>query len=197
MDKLYVILYPMIVYPMTYAGIVILAAIMKRGKHGYEIKKTAERIFGETYTINNNTLYTNLHRFQEMGAVKSEVQPVPGKPDRHVYSITEKGRDIFRDMVRDFPADVARDDLEFYARVAFFHLLGPAERIEILRTRKKVMQERSDRYCELHKACVLHNLGYEEKVVQFMGEQTKNELEWIASIQHAVKNEAVTHVPEK
>jgi DNA-binding PadR family transcriptional regulator len=168
---------------MTYAEIVILATIMKRGKHGYEIKKTAERIFGDTYTINNNTLYANLHRFQEMGAVKSEVQPVAGKPDRHVYSITEKGRGIFRDLVLDFPPEAARSDVDFYARVAFFHLLEPAERREILRTRKSVMEERSDRYGRLQEACLSRNLGYEEKVVQFMGEQTKNEIEWIGSIE--------------
>lgn len=172
---------------MTYAEIVILAAIMKRSKHGYEIKKTAERIFGDTCTINNNTLYANLHRFQEMGAVNSEIQPVPGKPDRHVYSITEKGREIFRDLVLDFPPGEARSDLDFYARVAFFHLLAPAERREILRTRKSVMEERADRYRQLLEACRSRNLGYEEKVVQFMEEQTKNELGWIASIQSAIE----------
>jgi DNA-binding PadR family transcriptional regulator len=172
---------------MTYAEIVILASIMKRGKHGYEIKKTAERIFGDTYTINNNTLYANLHKFQGMGAVKPEVQLVPGKPDRHVYSITEKGRDIFRDLVLDFSPEAARNDMDFYARVAFFHLLAPGERREILRTRKTVMEERSDRYAQLRDACLSHNLGYEEKVVQFMGEQTKNELRWITSIESAIE----------
>ena len=172
---------------MTYAEIVILAAIMKRGKHGYEIKKTAERIFGDSCTINNNTLYASLHRFQERGVVKSEVQPVPGKPDRHVYSITEKGRETFRDLVLDFPPEAARSDLDFYARVAFFHLLTPAERGEILRTRKMVMEERADRYGQLLDACCSRNLGYEEKVVRFMGEQAKNELGWIASIQPAIE----------
>jgi DNA-binding PadR family transcriptional regulator len=172
---------------MTYAEIVILATIMKRGKHGYEIKKSAERIFGDTYTINNNTLYANLHKFQGMGAVKSEVQPVRGKPDRHVYSITEKGREIFRDLVLDFTPESARSDVDFYARVAFFHLLEPAERTKILQTRKNVMEERSDRYGKLREACMSRNLGYEEKVVGFMREQTKNELEWIASIESAIE----------
>jgi DNA-binding PadR family transcriptional regulator len=172
---------------MTCAEIVILATIMKRGKHGYEIKKSAERIFGDTYTINNNTLYANLHKFQGTGAVKSEVQPVPGKPDRHVYSITEKGREIFRELVLDFNAESARNDMDFYARVAFFHLLEPAERSKILQTRKNVMEERSDRYGKLREACLARNLGYEEKVVGFMREQTENELQWIASIESAVE----------
>jgi DNA-binding PadR family transcriptional regulator len=172
---------------MTCAEIVILAIIMKRGKHGYEIKKSAESIFGDTYTINNNTLYANLHRFQGMGAVKSEVQPVSGKPDRHVYSITEKGREIFRDLVLDFTPESARSDIDFYARVAFFHLLEPDERRKILQTRKNVMEERSDRYGKLREACLSRNLGYEEKVVGFMREQTENELEWIGSIESGVE----------
>ncbi|HEY3273188.1 MAG TPA: hypothetical protein VGJ92_05465, partial [Methanocella sp.] len=70
---------------------------------------------------------------------------------------------------------------------AFFHLLEPAERVKILQTRKNVMEERSDRYGKLREACLSRNLGYEEKVVGFMREQTENELQWIASIESAVE----------
>ena len=105
---------------MTYTEIIILATLMNRARHGYDIKKVAESIFGDNITINNNTLYTNLHRFEEMDAVKSDIQHIAGKPDRHVYNITDKGKEIFREMILDFSSDIATNDEEFYARVAFF-----------------------------------------------------------------------------
>jgi DNA-binding PadR family transcriptional regulator len=172
---------------MTYAEIVILATLMNKVRHGYEIKKRAETIFGDTYTINNNTLYTNLRRFQEMGAVECQVQQVPGKPDRHVYSITGKGREIFREMVMDFTPEMARNDMEFYARVAFFHLLEPEDHSRILTARKGVLQERLERYGDLRKACATHKRFYDEKMVQFLGEQTKSEIVWIDSFEPAIK----------
>ncbi len=168
---------------MTYPEIVILATLMSRVRHGYEIKKRAEIIFGDTYTLNNNTLYTNLRRFQEMGAVECEVMHVPGKPDRHVYSITEKGREIFREMVLDFTPEMAKNDMEFYSRVAFFHLLEPAERERITSVRKDVLKERLERYSDLRGACASHKRIYDEKVVQFLGEQAKNELQWVVSLE--------------
>jgi len=168
---------------MTYAEIVILATLMKKGRHGYEIKKTAELIFGDSGTINNNTLYTSLHRFQKMGAVVSEVHATSGKPDRHVYRLTENGKEIFREMVRDFPPETAKNDMEFFARVAFFRLLEPEERLAILRARKKAMEERLARYEELCKTCGSRSLSYEEKVVRFMGDQTRSEIGWIDSIE--------------
>jgi DNA-binding PadR family transcriptional regulator len=172
---------------MTYAEIVILATLMSRVRHGYEIKKRAEIIFGDTYTINNNTLYTNLRRFQEMDAVECEVRQVSGKPDRHVYNITEKGREIFREMVLDFTPEMAKSDMEFYARVAFFHLLEPDERSKILKVRKEALQERLTRYAELCKVCALHKRVYDEKVVRFLGEQTKNEVQWVVSLESALE----------
>ena len=108
---------------MSYLEIVILAVLSKKDRHGYEIKKVFENIFGNMITINNNSLYTYLHRFERMGAVKSEIEHVEGKPDRLVYSLTDTGREVFRGMVMDYTPDTARNDYEFFTRMAFFGLL--------------------------------------------------------------------------
>jgi len=168
---------------MTYAEIVILASIMEKeqGTHGYEIKKNAEMIFGQSLTISNDKLYNSLHRFLKIGAVKSDVQAVPGKPDRHIYSITEEGRELFHSMIVDFTPEVAKDDHEFFTRVAFFNMLEPAEGKKILETRKAVIREhlaRNEKYLEI---CRSKNYVNPAEMMQFIGEQKKSELAWIES----------------
>ena len=175
----------MSVLPMTYAEIVILAGILEneQGKHGYEIKKNAEMIFGQSLTISNDKLYNSLHRFLKIGAVTSEVRPIQGKPDRHIYSITDKGRELFRNMIIDFTPAVAKDDNEFFTRVAFFNMLEPEERKKILETRKAVIRERlarNDKYLEI---CRSKHYVNPVEMMQFIGEQKKSELAWIESIE--------------
>ncbi len=168
---------------MTYAEIIILASIMEKeqGTHGYEIKKHAEIIFGHSLPISNDKLYNSLHRFQELGAVKSEVQPVPGKPDRRIYSITDKGKELFHSIIVDFTPEVAKEDYEFFTRVAFFNMLEPAEGKKILETRKAVIREhlaRLDKYLEI---CRSKNYVNPVEMMQFIGEQKKREIDWIES----------------
>jgi len=173
----------MILYPMTYTEIIILATLMNRARHGYDIKKVAESIFGDNITINNNTLYTNLHRFEEMDAVKSDIQHIAGKPDRHVYNITDKGKEIFREMILDFSPDIATNDEEFYARVAFFKMLEPEESLRLIKVRKSVLLERLDRYENICQPSGHTAEKYKDRVLLFLTKQIRDEIEWVGSLE--------------
>ena len=107
--------------PFVYIDILILAELSSRPYHGYELKRQVEWILSET--LNSNHLYPALRRYEEMGAIYHEVERQSGRPDRHVYHLTEQGKDVLRTLLRDFSPDLARSDSEFQTRVAFFHLL--------------------------------------------------------------------------
>ena len=169
---------------MTYTEIVILTVLMGRDMHGYDIKKIAENLFGESRTINNNTLYTCLHKYEEMGAVIRKVEHVDGKPDRHVYSITDKGREVFREMLLDFTPDMASSRYEFYSRVAFFHLLEPQECLNILSLRKADLTGYIDRLRKLYgDHAGEKNHYYDGEVVRFITKQERHEIEWIEALE--------------
>ncbi len=168
---------------MTYTEIIILATLMNRARHGYDIKKVAETIFGDNITINNNTLYTNLHRFEEMDAVKSEIQESAGKPDRHVYNITEKGKEIFREMILDFSSAIATNDEEFYARVAFFKTIEPEESLKIIKVRESVLLDRLHRYENICRSPDHSSEGYKDRVMLFLTKQIRDEIDWVGSLE--------------
>ena len=163
-----------------YVHILILAHLSDRPAHGYEIKKSVERILGGGFAINNNLLYPALKRFEEMGAVTREVERQEGRPDRHVYRLTDRGEEVLQGLLLDFSPELARDEAEFLVRVAFFHLLDAPARREILRTREAVLRDHL-----AHLAGVLpadqraaHPFG--ARVIQLLTRQIEQELEWIA-----------------
>ena len=97
-----------------YSEILILAMLQQGPRHGYEIKKDLDRALGGMVTLNNKTLYLALKHFEEMGAVTRQVIPQEGKPNRHLYQLTERGAKLFgrqnvaKNQVRDLKNGTAR-----------------------------------------------------------------------------------------
>src|SRR6266568_92486 len=115
-----------------YSEILILAMLRQGKRHGYEIKKDIDRALGGMVSLNNKTLYLALKRFEEMGAVSRQVIVQEGKPNRHLYELTERGIEVLHASLRDFGPEQAAVEAEFFTRVSFFDLLEVSERREIL-----------------------------------------------------------------
>lgn len=182
-----------------YVEILILAHLMNRPHHGYEIKKSVERVLGGSFAINNNTLYPALKRFEEMGAVRREVEYQEGKPDRNVYRLADWGIEVLQEMLKEFPRETAADDAEFRVRVAFFELLDPASRMEILSTRRLVLEERLG-HLERASTTAAGGSGadpaederhpYVPRLMGFLGSQIRRELNWIGELAEEAHREA-------
>ncbi len=127
-----------------YIDIVILSQLIHGPKHGYKIKQNVAFILGNTYKLNNNTLYPRLKKFEEIGAVEKTVEINEGSPNRFQYSITEKGRDLFQKLLQQVNEKVVADDNEFYNRLGFFSLLDGENRDKLLQLRIQHLQNRID-----------------------------------------------------
>lgn len=79
---------------------------------GYDLKRAIDR---STYFIWNATgpqIYNTLHKLREEGYVTSESLPQTGKPDKHIHTITPKGRTALQDYVSEpVRASVTRDEV--------------------------------------------------------------------------------------
>lgn len=166
-----------------YVEILILAHLSKQPAHGYEIKRNVEQTLGDTYAINNNQLYPTLRRFEEMGAITREVERQVGKPDRHIYRMTDRGEEVLQGLLVDFPPEQARDEAEFQVRVAFFHLIELEARLAILRARQLELQRRLEHmHRSLEAVRARPELMYSAHVVTFNQQQIQRELAWIAEL---------------
>jgi DNA-binding PadR family transcriptional regulator len=163
-----------------YADILILATLQTKPQHGYEIKKHIERILGGAIAMNNKVLYPSLKRFEEMGAVQREVERQEGKPDRHIYQLTERGTKILQALLREFTPEIASSEAEFFTRVAFFPLLEPEARREILTNRAEVLARRLAHLEQLKQmADDEKSNAFGRRVLQFHEQKVYAEANWI------------------
>jgi DNA-binding PadR family transcriptional regulator len=130
---------------MAALEILILALLAKQPAHGYELKKRVQAAVGGAMTMNNKVLYPTLKRFEALGAVTSELVNQEALPPRRVFSVTDSGLDKLRDMLEDFDEGTAHNPGEFQVRFAFFDLLPPGSRMEILQRRLKVVEGELER----------------------------------------------------
>jgi DNA-binding PadR family transcriptional regulator len=179
-----------------YVDLVILANLAVRPQHGYEIKKSVERVLGPEVNLNNGMLYPALRRFEEMGAVEREVERHEGKPDRHIYHLTSLGHEVLHDLATEFPPEVARNETEFLVRVSFFDLLEPHERLAILDARtadRRRSLERHDEIMEMVRAMAdaehVPMPQFPLEVLAHDKEKTVLELAWLERLRREVTQE--------
>ena len=89
---------------------------------GYDLKKEFESTFAHFFAAGYGSIYPALSRLSEDGLLTCEEIPQEGKPDRKVYCITDKGRQVLGDALKcTKPCHKVRS--EFLATMCFAHLM--------------------------------------------------------------------------
>ncbi|HEV2370767.1 MAG TPA: PadR family transcriptional regulator [Streptosporangiaceae bacterium] len=161
---------------MSYVEVLILSHLAKEPAHGYELRQRVEASSG--FGLHNNALYPALRRFEEASAVTKTVEPQEGgRPPRHVYAITEVGRELLHDMLAELPVGQAGDEAEFLTRLGQFDLLTPAERCAVLDARLAALSARAAHLARLTEASQEHPWG--AVVVGELARRTAAERGWL------------------
>jgi len=185
-----------------YSEILVLAMLQQGPRHGYEIKKDIDRALGGMVVINNKTLYLVLKRFEEMGAVTRQIIQQTGKPNRHLYALTDHGIEVLQALLRDFGPEQAGSDAEFFTRVSFFDFLEVEARKAILRQRLAYLQRGLEYLHSLQQiadegedcAKIVPTLSHAERVLAFHTRRIHDEYEWVAAWLEELQ--ASTHMNE-
>ncbi|SFL11391.1 DNA-binding transcriptional regulator, PadR family [Paenibacillus sp. 1_12] len=103
---------------------VILGILAVEPKSGYDIKKKFEDLFSYFFDASFGTIYPTLAKLEKEGFITKESVLQEGKPNKHVYSITEPGRVKFQSYLQsDIQDNVLRSD--FMVRLIFGELADP------------------------------------------------------------------------
>jgi DNA-binding PadR family transcriptional regulator len=166
----------------VYLDIVILGHLQRGPRHGYELKRNVADT--TAFALHNNTLYPALRRFEEAGAVTKTAEQLPGRPPRHVYELTDVGRELLHDMLADLPPDLARDETEFLTRVGLFEELTPDERRRILAARADALREMAEHIRELTQKSARspEHRRWGGVVVDELAQRIERELDWITRL---------------
>lgn len=169
---------------MSYVDILILRHLLRHPAHGYDLRKRVGATTG--FTLHNNSLYPALKRFEEAGAVTRTAEQQEGKPPRHVYAITEVGREMLHEMLAELPADAAGDETEFLARIGQFDLLTPDERRRIIDLRDTALAAHVERLRGLRERS--GDLPWGARVTDELLRRADAEREWLARLRAEVES---------
>lgn len=97
---------------------VILGLLHKRPMSGYEIKSRFEMPFSYFFDASYGTIYPALAKLEQQGFITKESVQQEGRPNKNVYSLTDKGRNRFREYM-DSPIEEASFRSDFMVRLFF------------------------------------------------------------------------------
>lgn len=97
---------------------VLLGLLAYRPMSGYDIKRAIENSLSFFWNESYGQIYPMLNELADEGLVIKKIEESFGKPDRHVYSITEKGFGVFQGWMTQ-PAEPARHRIEVLLKVFF------------------------------------------------------------------------------
>ena len=109
---------------------VILGLLQKKSMTGYEIKKVFSISFTFFSGFSFGSIYPALRKLEQSGMITMRLEIQEHAPNRKIYTITDKGRDRFPEVLRS-PLDLPHYRNDFLVRLFFFSQLSGDERAAI------------------------------------------------------------------
>ena len=81
---------------------IILAQLSEGDSYGYQINKSISELSGKVFELKEATLYTSFRRLEEKQFISSYWGDENSGARRRYYSITDKGRDFYRENRQDW-----------------------------------------------------------------------------------------------
>src|SRR6266513_2218764 len=119
----------------------ILGLLKEQTMHGYQLSKRLADTLGAFWKVSYGSLYPALKRLDREGAVESVFPRDEVGRRKNVYRVTEKGEDLFYDLLQEAGQE-SWEDNRFRVRLAFFKYLKPETRLRLLEKRRAYLEGR-------------------------------------------------------
>jgi DNA-binding PadR family transcriptional regulator len=122
--------------------------LLNRGPmHGYRIMQIVQAQLEPWASISASSVYNALGRLTRRGAISQTTEREGKAPERTVYHLTPKGRELLADLVRRCLPAIGTDMPLFYLGLHFAEALPTAEVIALLEARLRVLEQASAHMC--------------------------------------------------
>lgn len=122
----------------------LLVLLEAEAGSGYDIAKKFQESIGYFWHASHQQIYQELSRLNDRGLVEFEAIAQQGKPDKKIYSITDKGRDeLVAWLKQPLGVQKVRDDL--MVKLAAAHMVEP----DVFRAQLQSMRQQVERDLEV------------------------------------------------
>lgn len=115
---------------------------------GYDLKKIIEVSISNFWNESYAQIYPILKQLAQEGLATSHVEQQTGKPDRHVYTITEKGRSEFQRWLAE-PVEMQVQRNEMLLKLFFGGYVPVPSSIEHMREVRETLLHNLERYGQI------------------------------------------------
>jgi len=121
--------------------LVILGLLKDRPRHGYEIRKQINEFLTYFAGLEFESIYYSLKSLEKKGLVKKKVTPSVNRPDKYVYSLTEKGKERFIRLLDKSFLHIQRPFFGIDLSLFFLTHLKPESAKKRLKARIKILKK--------------------------------------------------------
>ncbi len=126
----------------------ILGILSFGSQSGYDIKKKIEANTSNFWSESYGQIYPILKRLVSEGLATQSIEPQVGKPDRHVYMITDKGLKELQQWLTT-PVEPQVDRIEILLKLFFGHQMSIGDNIRHLEQFRQMQQKLLQKYLAL------------------------------------------------
>ena len=173
----------------------VLGLLKERSMHGYQLKKHLADTLGSFWVVSYGSLYPTLRRLQREGAVEMIFPKEEVGRRKNVYRITEKGEELFRELLERAGHDASEDN-GFSIRFTFFKYLKPETRIRLLERRRAFLD---GRLSDLKQSVAAYRERIDDYTLSLMNHQlaaTETDIRWLDGLIAAEQRQTEHPAPE-
>jgi DNA-binding PadR family transcriptional regulator len=170
----------------------ILGLLKERSMHGYQLSKRLTDALGGFWRVSYGSLYPSLKRLERQGAVEQVFDQEAVGRRKNVYRITEKGEELFLELLQEAGHDTSTEDNRFRVRLAFFKYLAPDARIRLLERRRAYLEDRLSTITTSLAGTRERFDTYTLSLMQHGQETTEQDIAWLNGLIAAERRQTTT-----
>ena len=128
----------------------ILGVLSQGQMSGYDIKKFIEISISNFWSESYGQIYPLLKQLTEEGLTSSHTEKQEGKPERYIYTLTDKGWDALREWLAE-PAEYTVGRIEILLKLFFGRHTAVATSIEHVQQFRTLQVALLHKYAEIEK----------------------------------------------
>ncbi len=109
--------------------LLLLGLLLSQSQHGYQINDFIEKNLSGFVGMKRSTAYSTLDNLCESGHVRMELEQVGNRPARKVYTLTDEGRRLFDQLLREYLVKLEGFEMPVEIALMYIDSLEETERV--------------------------------------------------------------------
>ena len=136
---------------------ILLGLVLEKPKHAYEVEKDIEERDMKYWTeISMSSVYKLLAKLEEKNFLESEICLSENNVAQKVYSVTEQGKEVFREKIKGLLSDWKYSVYPIDISLANLHRLNKKEAIDGLNKYEESLDKMIKCYLDLEEFLIEH-----------------------------------------